>query len=52
MNEAEQLANAHWEYVDNVLKHEGVSLVDRWRIGFHYKSAFVHGWKHGRDNNK
>jgi hypothetical protein len=52
MKEAELLAEAHWEYVDGVLKHEGVSLVDRWRIGWHYKQAFQHGFKHGVDNNE
>ncbi len=50
MNEkAEQLAEAHWKYVreviesSSIIKEEFVSL-----IGFHYKSAMIHGYKHGR----
>jgi len=41
-----ELAKAHWDYIDEVLVKDGVSLRDRWRIGFHYKQAMIHGYKH------
>jgi hypothetical protein len=41
------LAGQHWAYVDRVLAVHGIEQEDREMIGFHYKSAFVHGYKHG-----
>ena len=59
MNEEElvQSVDAHWRYVRQVIRdnrdrdeqlHMTVSeYLDA--IEFHYKSAMVHGWKHGKD---
>ncbi len=44
---AEQLAEDHWGYVEELLvKHEikGIKIIE-----FHYKSAFIHGYKHGEE---
>ena len=49
MGNVEQLAENHWNYIDGVLKHDGVSLKDRWVIGWHYKMAFKHGYGHGME---
>jgi hypothetical protein len=49
----EQLAEAHWAYVEQVIRletPEGDFSEDYINaVGFHYKSAFVHGYKHGRE---
>lgn len=56
---AHELAVAHWEYVRGVIMQEigddmGKKLtltvqeyVDT--VGFHYKTAFEHGFKHGEE---
>ncbi len=44
---AEKLAADHWGYVDSLFAIHGVSEKEREVIGFHYKSAMVHGFKHG-----
>ncbi len=49
MNKAEELADKHWKDVDEILKHDGVSLKDRWVIGFHYRRAFVLGYDCGSE---
>ena len=47
MNKVQDLAEEHWEYIESLLEQHGESddVVDK--IGFHYKTAFVHGYKHG-----
>jgi hypothetical protein len=55
---AEQLAEDHWGYVKQLLELtlEGTngSGDDRRieEIGFHYKSAMIHGWKHRDEDPK
>lgn len=44
---AEKLAKAHWEYLDSVLMAHAVSSHERELCGHHYRTAFVHGFKHG-----
>jgi hypothetical protein len=42
---AEKLANDHWEYVKETLivhSAENIEIAE-----YHYKTAFVHGFKHG-----
>ena len=50
-------AEAHWEYIEALTRatlatpgtsEVGMSVDEVVNlIGFHYKSAFIHGWKHG-----
>ena len=50
-------ADAHWEYIEALTRatlatpgtsEVGMSVDEVVNlIGFHYKSAFIHGWKHG-----
>lgn len=43
---AQELAEKHWNYIENLLKRiKDDEMVET--IGFHYKTAFVHGFKHG-----
>lgn len=48
----ERLAEAHWVYVESVLRVHGESddVIDK--CGHHYRSAFVHGWKHAEEVRK
>jgi len=44
---AEKLAKEHWEYLAKVLRLHKVNEEEIHKIGFHYKTAFIHGMKHG-----
>lgn len=48
--EAQKLADEHWDYVRSVLEtHFPDEDNKEWKdFEFHYKTAFVHGYKHGR----
>jgi hypothetical protein len=50
-NKANNLAQKHWEYVKSLLLAHDLSEKDAEQIGFHYKTAFVHGFKHGMENS-
>lgn len=43
----EELANAHWSYVESVLIAHGVTMEIITQCGFHYRTAMIHGFKHG-----
>ena len=49
----EDLAQAHWEYVERVIRNEyDIEFFDTEycdSLKFHYITAFVHGYKHGRE---
>lgn len=47
VNEAEILASDHWRYLQSVLVAHGVAERDQDLCGHHYRTAFVHGYKHG-----
>lgn len=46
---SKQLADEHWGYIVGLLEahEEDNKLIDQ--IGFHYKSAFIHGYKHAME---
>ena len=44
---AEELADAHWDYIEQVLETAGYVAEQLDEIGFHYRTAMVHGYKHG-----
>jgi len=48
-DEPAEQAELHWGYLRGVLQAHGIhsSLADI--CGHHYKTAFVHGWKHGQE---
>jgi len=51
-----EVAEAHWEYVEEVIKHctRGHNL-KKWilaLIKFMYITAFIHGWKHAKEEIK
>ena len=47
MHRAKELAEAHWGYVKELLKISGVQEQEIKRIGFHYVTSMIHGYKHG-----
>jgi hypothetical protein len=44
---AEALAAAHWGYIGEVLTTHAVPKMQIENIGFHYRTAMIHGFKHG-----
>lgn len=45
-----KLAADHWKYVHSVLCAHGVNLSVVDSCGFHYRSAFEHGYKHALED--
>jgi hypothetical protein len=43
------LIDEHWKYVEALLKLHGEDPNVIRKIGFHYKTAFQHGMKHGKE---
>ena len=52
MSRATDLAKAHWNYIEALLKEHGVEGGEIDRIGFHYRSALVHGHGHGVEDER
>lgn len=42
-----ELINNHWDYVNNILITHNLNTITINMIKFHYKTAFLHGYKHG-----
>ena len=49
MTNPKELSRLHWEYIDQTLKLHGVDTERRKQIGYHYRTAMEHGYKHGVD---
>lgn len=49
LSEVKALVDAHWRYVENLLRTHGEPDASLNKIGFHYKSAMLHGYKHGME---
>ena len=47
---AEKLAADHWAYLEGLMQTHNVDETAVGAIGFHYKTAFVHGYKHGEES--
>jgi len=50
LERAEKLAQEHWEYIEKLLKTHGEKEEIIRKIGFHYKTAFKHGYKHALED--
>lgn len=55
MKEAEKLAEEHWSYVRELMEEcMAVGLYTKEQvikmIGFHYTTATIHGYKHGKED--
>ena len=49
LSEAERQAELHWAYVKGVLALYLASESIIQQAAYHYKTAFIHGWKHGQE---
>ena len=49
-NRAVKLAEEHWEYIDKLLELHAVEKELRDIIAYHYKTAFIHGYKHAKED--
>lgn len=47
LDEVKALVDAHWKYVEGILRLDGRSEGTVKEIGWHYRSAMLHGYKHG-----
>lgn len=52
MTRAEELAHAHWGYIEGILAVHNVTIDEITACGYHYKTAFVHGYKHALQDNE
>jgi hypothetical protein len=43
------VASEHWGYIEGLLRIHGENEQVIEKIKFHYESAFVHGWKHCKE---
>ena len=48
-DETKELAEAHWGYSNELLLTHGIPKEETDIIGFHYVSAFLHGYKHAKE---
>lgn len=46
---AKQLAEAHAGYIESLLEAHGEDKEVIEKILFHYKTSFIHGFKHGQE---
>jgi len=50
-NEAlDKMVEEHWSYVKSLLEAHNEIEEDIPKYGFHYKSAFLHGFKHAKED--
>jgi hypothetical protein len=47
--EGEKLAMDHWKYIEDLLVAHDPEIDNLNIIGFHYRTAFEHGFKHGME---
>lgn len=44
--ELKKMCDEHWKFIEDILLHHSVNEDEIKRIGFYYKSALFHGYKH------
>lgn len=52
IKKAKQLADEHWSYVEGLLNYHNEDEAIIKKIGFHYRTAMIHGYKHGLDESE
>ena len=45
----EKLVDDHWSYIRDLLKAHGINKELIKMSKFHYKTAFIHGYKHAKE---
>jgi len=51
MEDNEKLAWDHWNYIEGVLRTQGIEVKQLETIKYHYTTAFIHGYKHGVEDS-
>jgi hypothetical protein len=52
-DEIKSIADDHWEWVESLLKSiDPILPINLEMVEYLYKTAFLHGWKHGIDSHK
>lgn len=46
-----ELAENHWSYIGELLLAHGEKIRTIDKCKFHYVEAFIHGWKHAKEDN-
>ncbi len=44
-----RLADDHWAYIESLLTMHGETEDIIQKVGWHYKTAFIHGFKHAME---
>ena len=52
MIDVEVLAEAHTKYIVKLMEAHGEDSITIKKVQFHYKSAFLHGWKHAIEDKE
>ena len=47
-----ELIESHWDYISKLLQVHGEPNETIYKIGYHYKTAFAHGWKHAKEEGQ
>lgn len=45
-----ELSEKHWSYINELLLAHGEKIRTIDKCKFHYISAFIHGWKHAKED--
>ena len=49
MKDPKAVAAEHWGYIRTLLEIHNTNTYTIEKVGFHYRTAFIHGWKHGKE---
>ena len=52
MKDPKTVAAEHWGYIQGLLLAHRVDEEFIEMIGFHYQTAFIHGWKYGEERTE
>jgi len=52
LDKGKELAEKHWNYIKSLLEAHNIDKNVIELIGFHYKTALEHGFKHGLENKE
>ena len=48
----EQLAENHWKWLSQLFYMAGIKELPMSAVAYLYKTAFVHGWKHAKEDKQ
>jgi len=51
VSRVKELIEEHWKYIENLLRAHNTTTCDMKGIEYHYKTAFMHGYKHALEDH-